>query len=64
VDGFIAAQAAVLGAHYKLRLVDATYLATAIRMGARRFITNNSRDFAKSIKEIEVTYPADLPDPA
>jgi predicted nucleic acid-binding protein len=63
VDGFIAAQAAVLSAHYKLRLVDATHLATAIRMGARRFITSNSKDFAKSIKEIEVTYPADLPDP-
>jgi predicted nucleic acid-binding protein len=64
VDGFIAAQAAVLGAHYKLGLADATHLATAIRMGARRFITNNSRDFGKSIKEIEVTYPADLADPA
>jgi predicted nucleic acid-binding protein len=63
VDGFIAAQAAVLGAHYELRLVDATHLATAIRMGAQRFITNNSKDFGKSIKEIEVTYPDDLPDP-
>ena len=62
VDGFIAAQAAVLGARYRLRLVDATHLATAIRMGARRFITNNGKDFPKSIKEIEVTYPADLRD--
>ena len=51
-------------ARYKLGLADATHLATAIRMGARRFITANSRDFGKSIKEIEVTYPADLPDPA
>jgi predicted nucleic acid-binding protein len=34
VDGFIAAQAAVLGARYKLGLADATHLATAIRMGA------------------------------
>jgi len=32
-------------------------------MGARRFITNNSKDFGKSIREIEVTYPVDLPDP-
>jgi hypothetical protein len=32
-------------------------------MGANRFITNNSKDFAKSINEIEVTYPADLPGP-
>ncbi len=63
VDGAIAAQAAVLGAHYKLRVPDATHLATAIRMGARRFITNNSRDFGKSIEEIEITFPADLPDP-
>jgi predicted nucleic acid-binding protein len=63
VDGIIAAQAAVLSAHYNLRLADATHLATAIRMGARRFITNNSRDFGKSIKEIAVTFPADLPDP-
>lgn len=62
-DGSIAAYAAVLGAKYKLHAPDATHLATAIRMGAHRFITNNSKDFAKSIKEIEVTYPDDLPDP-
>jgi predicted nucleic acid-binding protein len=62
-DGSIAAHAAVLGAKYKLHAPDATHLATAIKMGAHRFITNNSKDFAKSIKEIEVTYPADLPDP-
>jgi predicted nucleic acid-binding protein len=63
-DGSIAAHAAVLGAKYKLYAPDATHLATAIKMGAHRFITNNSRDFPQSIKEIEVTYPADLPDPA
>ena len=62
-DGSVAAHAAVLGAKYKLRAPDATHLATAIRMGAQRFITNNSRDFGKSIKEIEVTHPDDLPDP-
>ena len=62
-DQAVTARAAVLGAQYKLRAPDATHLATAIRMGARRFITNNSRDFGKSITEIEVTYPADLPDP-
>jgi predicted nucleic acid-binding protein len=62
-DGTIAAHAAVLGAKYRLHAPDATHLATAIKMGARRFITNNSNDFAKSIKEIEVTYPCDLPDP-
>jgi predicted nucleic acid-binding protein len=62
-DQAVTAQAAVLGAHYKLHARDATHLATAIRMGAHRFITNNSRDFDSSIEEIEVTFPADLPDP-
>ena len=62
-DQAVTARAAVLGAQYKLRAPDATHLATAISTGARRFITNNSRDFGKSITEIEVTYPADLPDP-
>jgi hypothetical protein len=32
-------------------------------MGARRFITTNSRDFDRSIAGIEITYPSDLPDP-
>jgi predicted nucleic acid-binding protein len=51
----------VLGARYNLRTADATHLATAISMGAHRFITNNKRDFGAFIKEIDVTYPADLP---
>jgi predicted nucleic acid-binding protein len=63
VDQMTAAQAAVLGARYRLRGPDATHLATAIAMGAQRFITNNKRDFGTDIKEIEVTYPADLPEP-
>ncbi len=62
-DGSIAAHAAVLGAKYNLHAPDATHLATAIKMGAHRFITNNSKDFGKSIGEIEVTFPADLPNP-
>jgi len=36
------------------------HLATAVNVGADRFITNNRRDFPKSIAEIDVTYPADL----
>ena len=36
-------------------------LATAVGMGAGRFITNNKRDFDGHIKEIDVTFPADLP---
>lgn len=53
--------AAVLGARYGLRAADATHLATAVGAGADRFITNNQRDFPKSISEIDITYPEDLP---
>jgi len=63
VDQMTAVQAAILGAKYKLRGPDATHLATAIAMGAQRFITNNSKDFGRPIKEIEITFPANLPDP-
>ena len=62
VDRAIAELATVLGARYGLRAADATHLATAISMGAKRFITNNRRDFPESIKEIDVTYPDMLPD--
>jgi predicted nucleic acid-binding protein len=62
-DQAVSALAAVLGAQYKLRAPDATHLATAVSMGAHRFITNNSKDFGQPIGEIEVTFPADLPDP-
>lgn len=63
VDRATARLATTFGARYNLRAADATHLATAISMGARRFITNNKRDFGASIKEIDVTYPADLPEP-
>lgn len=63
VDQLTAAHAAVLGAKYKLRGPDATHLAAAIAIGAARFITNNSKDFGPFIKEIDVTFPADLPGP-
>ena len=46
---------------YRLKAADATHLATAVGMGADRFITNNQRDFLATITEIQVTYPADLP---
>jgi predicted nucleic acid-binding protein len=51
----------VLGARYGLRAADAVHLATAVSMGAGRFITNNMRDFDRHIKEIDITFPADLP---
>ncbi len=52
--------ATALSSAYRLRAADAAHLATAIAMGADRFITNNRRDFPVEITEIQVTYPADL----
>lgn len=62
-DEAIAELAASLGALHGLRAADAVHLATAVAVGADRFITNNSSDFSKTIAEIEVTYPSDLPEP-
>ena len=52
-------------ARLDLRPVDraTAELATAVALGADRFITNNQRDFPASITETRITYPADLPDP-
>ena len=47
-----------------LRAADAVHLATAVAMGAKRFITNNRRDFGPGIAEVDVTYPDDLPEAA
>ena len=63
VDEATAELAAELGASYRLRAADAVHLATAVRSGADRFLTNNRSDFPKSISEIDVTYPDELPDP-
>jgi predicted nucleic acid-binding protein len=62
VDGTTAEIAAVLAAKYGMRAADATHLATAVALGADRFVTNNKRDFPRSIDEVLVTYPEDLPD--
>lgn len=62
-DRSTAELATALGAAYGLRAADAVHLATAVGAGADRFLTNNARDFPKSISEIDVTYPGDLPDP-
>lgn len=61
VDRATAELATALGGKYGLRAADATHLATAIGVGADRFITNNGRDFGAAITELQVTYPADLP---
>jgi predicted nucleic acid-binding protein len=63
VDRATAELATALASRYRLRAADATHLATAVGLGADRFITNNHRDFPASITEIRITYPADLPDP-
>lgn len=62
-DEATAELATALGASYGLRAADAIHLATAVGGGAERFVTNNQTDFPKTITEIDVTYPEDLPDP-
>lgn len=61
VDRATAELATALSSRYRLKAADATHLATAVSLGADRFITNNRRDFPATITEIQVTYPADLP---
>ncbi|MGH3199362.1 MAG: type II toxin-antitoxin system VapC family toxin [Streptosporangiaceae bacterium] len=63
VDRATAELATALSSRYRLKAADATHLATAVGMGADRFITSNKRDFPAAITEIQVTYPADLADP-
>jgi predicted nucleic acid-binding protein len=63
VDEATAGLATALGAAHRLRAADAAHLATAVAAGADRFLTNNQADFPKSISEIDITYPEDLPDP-
>jgi PIN domain len=64
VDRVTAEVATALCRSYRLRAADATHLATAIAVGADRFITNSRRDFPLTISEIQVTYPDDLPEPS
>jgi predicted nucleic acid-binding protein len=61
-DEATAELATALGASYRLRAADAVHLATAVGAGADRFLTNNRTDFPKSITEIDITYPEELPD--
>jgi predicted nucleic acid-binding protein len=60
VDRATAELATALASRYRLKAADATHLATAVSMGADRFITNNQRDFPAAITEINVTRPTDL----
>ncbi|WP_165485553.1 type II toxin-antitoxin system VapC family toxin [Protofrankia symbiont of Coriaria ruscifolia] len=61
LDQTTAELAVALSSRYRLRAADASHLATAVAVGADRFITNNQRDFPTTIREIRITYPADLP---
>ncbi len=62
VDEALAELATALGSAYGLQAADAVHLATAVVAGADRFITNNSSDFPKTVTEVQVTYPKELPD--
>ena len=64
LDEAVAALAVALGAAYRLRASDAIHLATAVSLGADRFLTNNHRDFPTTITEIDITYPDVLSPPA
>jgi predicted nucleic acid-binding protein len=61
VDRATAELATALCGRYRLRGAGATHLATAVGLGADRFITNNRRDFQRTIREVAITYPDDLP---
>jgi predicted nucleic acid-binding protein len=63
VDRATAELATALSSRYGLKAADATHLATAVAMGADRFISNNLRDFSPTMPVIQITYPADLADP-
>jgi predicted nucleic acid-binding protein len=60
LDRATAELATAVSSRYRLGAADAAHLATAVALGADRFITNNRRDFPSDIEEIRVTYPADL----
>lgn len=60
-DRATAELATSLATRYHLQAADAVHLATAVAIGADRFITNNKRDFPAAMAEIAITYPADLP---
>lgn len=64
LDRATAELAVALSVAYRLRAADAAHLATAVAVGADRFVTNNRRDFSKEIAEIDVVFPEQLPDVA
>ncbi|WP_425956401.1 type II toxin-antitoxin system VapC family toxin [Xylanimonas sp. McL0601] len=63
VDAATAQLGLSLAVDYGLRAADAIHLATAVNGSADQFLTNNRKDFPKSIVEIDILYPDDLPEP-
>ncbi|SJM66102.1 PIN domain-containing protein [Gulosibacter sp. 10] len=61
LDGPASRLSLALSVSYGLRAADAAHLATAVSSGADRFLTNNRKDFAKTISEIDIVYPDELP---
>lgn len=57
VDADIARVAAALRTTYRLKTPDTLHLATAIVIGADRFVTGNRRDFTTAITEIPISFP-------
>lgn len=62
-DQATAELAVALSVAHRLKAADAAHLATAVAMGADRFLTNNRRDFSSGISEVDIVFPEDLPDP-
>lgn len=60
LDESTARLALALAIAHGLRAADAAHLATAVAAGADRFLTNNRKDFPKSITDIEIIYPDEL----
>ena len=60
LDAAAARLAVALAARHRLRAADAAHLATAVAAGAEQFVTNNRKDFPRSITEINVVYLSDL----
>jgi len=57
----IATKATQYGAKYRIKTPDAIHLATAVHAGADYFLTNNRKDFSKAISEMNIVFPAEIP---
>lgn len=60
VDKATSHLAVALGAKYGLKAADSIHLATGVKAGADRFVTNNRKDFPSEISEIQIVRPGML----